>query len=81
VDRGIAVPFRGLVWSASQSGRFTLRKDSVPIVQEVGWAQGRSGRMRKISPPPEFDPQTVQPVASRYRVEVELSIIQDRTGP
>jgi len=27
---------------------------------------GRSGRVRKISPPLEFDPQTVQPVASRY---------------
>jgi len=27
---------------------------------------GRSGRVRKISPPPGFDPQTVQPVASRY---------------
>jgi len=29
--------------------------------------QGPSGRVRKISPPPpEFDPRTVQPVASRY---------------
>jgi len=28
--------------------------------------QGRSGRVRKISPPPRFDPRTVQPVASRY---------------
>ena len=28
--------------------------------------QGRSGRVRKVSPPPGFDPQTVQPVASRY---------------
>jgi hypothetical protein len=27
---------------------------------------GRSGRVRKISPPPGFDPRTVQPVASRY---------------
>jgi len=28
--------------------------------------QRRSGRMRKISPPPGFDPRTVQSVASRY---------------
>jgi hypothetical protein len=28
--------------------------------------QGRSGLMRKISPPPRFDPRAVQPVASRY---------------
>jgi hypothetical protein len=31
-----------------------------------GGPQGLSGRLRKISPPPGFDPQTVQPVASRY---------------
>jgi hypothetical protein len=28
--------------------------------------QGRSGRVRKISPLPEFEPRTAQPVASRY---------------
>jgi len=28
--------------------------------------QDRSGRLRKISPPPGFHPRTVQPVASRY---------------
>jgi hypothetical protein len=28
--------------------------------------QDRSGRVRKISPPAEFDPRTVQAVASRY---------------
>ena len=28
--------------------------------------QGRSGQVRKISPPPGFDPRSVQPVASRY---------------
>jgi hypothetical protein len=33
-----------------------------------GWMdpRGRSGRVLKISPPPGFDPRTVQPVASRY---------------
>ena len=30
-----------------------------------GWV-GRFGQVRKISPPPRFDPRTVQPVASRY---------------
>ena len=30
------------------------------------WPQGRSGRVRKTSPQPGFDPWTVQPVASRY---------------
>ena len=28
--------------------------------------QGRSGRVRKITPTPGFDPRTVKPVASRY---------------
>jgi hypothetical protein len=31
-----------------------------------GGPQGRSGRVRKISPPPGFDTRTVQPVASLY---------------
>jgi hypothetical protein len=48
----------------SRPGRFTSGKDPVPIV--LGGPQGRSGRMRKISLPPGFDPLTVQPVASRY---------------
>jgi hypothetical protein len=53
-------------WSAPRPGRFTPGKDPVPIVKEVGWAPGRAGRMRKISPPPGFDPRTVQTVASPY---------------
>jgi hypothetical protein len=37
-----------------------------PLYRRLGGHQGRSGRVRKISPPPGFDPRTVQPVASRY---------------
>jgi hypothetical protein len=45
---------------------FTSWKDPVPIVQEAGWAQGRSGQVRKISPPPAgFDPRIVHLVASQ----------------
>ena len=33
---------------------------------ETRWPQGRYGKVRKILPPPGFDPRTVQPVASRY---------------
>jgi hypothetical protein len=32
----------------------------------MGGPKNRSGRVRKISPPPEFDSRTVHPVASRY---------------
>ena len=37
-----------------------------PLYRRLGGPQGRSGRVRKISPPPGFDPRTVQPVASSY---------------
>jgi hypothetical protein len=47
-------------------GRFTPGKDPVTIVRRLGGPQDRSGQVRKISPPPGFDLQTVQPVASRY---------------
>ena len=36
------------------------------LYRKLGGPQGRSGRVRKISPPLGFDPRTVQPVASRY---------------
>ena len=53
-------------WSASRHGRFTPGKDPVPIVREAGWAPGPVWKVLKISLPPEFDPRTVQSVASRY---------------
>jgi hypothetical protein len=37
-----------------------------PLYRRLGRPHGRSGRVLKISPPPGFDPQTVQLVASRY---------------
>ena len=45
---------------------FTPRKDPVPIVQGLGGPQGQSGQVRKILSIQGFDPQTIQPVASRY---------------
>ena len=41
-------------------------KTRCPLYRRLGRPQGRSGRVLKISPPPGFDPRTVQPVASRY---------------
>ena len=37
--------------STPRPGRFTPRKDPVPIVRSLGGPQGRSGRVRKISLP------------------------------
>jgi len=45
----------------SEKARYTLpRRPDGP--------QGPSGRVRKISPPPEFDPRIVQPVPSRSQL-------------
>jgi hypothetical protein len=37
-----------------------------PLYRRMGGPQGWPGQVRKISPQPEFDPWTVQSVASRY---------------
>jgi hypothetical protein len=50
-------------WSKPRPGRFTRgERDPVPITGVLGGPQGRSGPVRKISPPSGFDPRTVQPV-------------------
>ena len=41
-------------------------KTRYPFYRMPVGPRGRSGRVRKISPPPGFDPRTVQPVGSRY---------------
>ena len=41
-------------------------KPQYPLYRRLGEPQGQSERVRKISPPLEFDPRTVQPVASQY---------------
>ena len=70
--RGIALPFhdhgtRRGEGSASRPGRsLPPGKTRYPLYRRLGGTQGRSGQVRKISPPPGFDRRTVQPVASRY---------------
>ena len=41
-------------------------KTRYALNRKLGGLQDQSGRVREISPPPGFDPRTVQPVASRY---------------
>ena len=54
-------------WSTPRPGRFTPGEDTrCPLWRRLGGPQDRSRRVRKISPPPAFDPRTVQPVGSRY---------------
>jgi len=53
--------------SASCPGRsLPTRKTPYPLYRRLDGPQDRSGQVRKISPPPGFDPRTVQPLASRY---------------
>ena len=51
-------------WSTPRPCRFTPGKETQYTYTGVGGPQGRS--VRKISSPPEFDPQAFQPLASRY---------------
>ena len=53
--------------SASNSGRsLPPAKSRYPLYRRLGGPQCRSGQVRKISPPPGFNPRTVQSVASSY---------------
>ena len=72
-SRGIAVLFlyhRRYMeggWSTPHPGRFTHWKETrYSLYWRIDGPQERSGRVLKISPPPGFEPRTVQPVASRY---------------
>ena len=71
-SRGIALLFldhgtRRGEESASRPGlSLPPGKTRYPLYRRLRGPQDRSGQVRKISPPPGFDPQTVQPVASRY---------------
>jgi len=71
-SRGIDLPFhdhctrRRWVVSVTTRPLFSPGKARYSLYRRLGGPQGRSGQVRKISPPPGFDPRTVQPVASRY---------------
>jgi len=53
-------------WLTPGSSPFKLRKETrYKFYRWLGGPQERSGRVRKISFPPRFDPRAVQPVESR----------------
>ena len=52
-------------WLTPRPGRFTPRKETrYPLYRRLSGPEGRCGQVRTISPPPGFDPRTIQPVAS-----------------
>ena len=70
-SRGIALPFhdhgtrRGWGVNVTPGRSLPPGKTRCQLYRRLGGPQGRSEQVRKISPPPGFDPRTVQPVASR----------------
>jgi hypothetical protein len=82
--------FRWGGWATPRPGRFTPKKETRYLLyRRLGGSLGRSGRSRKISLTPGFDPQTVHPVASRYidraipvhRTLVKPKITYAKMGP
>ena len=69
-SRGITLLFHDTRWGEGSVSRpdrsLPLGKTRYPLCRRLGGHQGCSGLVPKISPPPGFDPWTVQPVASRY---------------
>ena len=55
-------------------------KTRYPFYRRLGGPQGRSGQVRKISPPPGFDPRTVQPVASHYTDNATRPTLQHKVA-
>jgi hypothetical protein len=54
-------------WLTPGLGQYTPgNRTRYPLCRRQGRPQGRSGLVRKISPPPGFDSRNVQPEAGRY---------------
>jgi hypothetical protein len=56
-------------------------KTRYPLYRRLGGPQGRAGRVRKISPPPGFDPRTVQRVARLCRAKENLLHVPEIEPP
>jgi hypothetical protein len=58
-------------WSTPRPGRFTTVKETRYLLyRSLGGTQNWSGRVRKISPSPGFDPRTVTSLYTAYAVSV-----------
>jgi hypothetical protein len=56
----------GMGGQSHASAALPRGKNRYPLYRRLSWPHSRSERVRKISAPPEFDPRTAHPVASRY---------------
>jgi hypothetical protein len=62
-------------WSAPHPGRFTPGKTQYPLCRRKDGPRGWSVRAWKISPPPGFDPRTVQSLVNRCTDRAVLAVI------
>jgi len=53
-------------WVVNAPAALPKGKTRYAFYGKLGGPQARSERVRKISPPPGYDPQTFQPLASLY---------------
>ena len=56
----------GWVFNATTRPLYPGKQTRNLLDRRLSGHKGGSKRVRKISPPPGFDPRTVQPLASRY---------------
>jgi len=59
----------GWVVKATLRPLYPGKETRYPFYRRLVGTQGRSGRVQKTSPPPGYNPRTVQPIASRYTDE------------
>ena len=71
--RGIALPFLrprhwrwGWVVKATPRPLYPRGMTWYPLYRRLGGTQGRSGRVRNTSPPPDFEHRIIEHVTSRY---------------
>ena len=68
----------GVGWLRPRPAALIHVKTRYPFYRRLGVHQDRSERVRKISPPPEFDSRTAQSVASRHTDEPRQWSFPDR---
>jgi len=56
----------GVIGQCHAPANLPTGKTQYPLYTRLSGAQGWSGQVQKISSPPGFDPQTIQPIASHY---------------
>jgi hypothetical protein len=57
-------------WLPPRPGYFTPGKEiRYALYRKMGETQGLPERVRKIPPPPRFDPRTIQTLAGHYAIQ------------